>query len=227
LSAADTVSRAVIFDLDGVLVNTEPLKAEAHAQTVQSLGGSAPALFYAKVMGGAHDEVRRAFMERGGITAAPEAYSALYRENYERLLDERLAVMPGVEPLLKALRGAGCQLSVATSSQPWMVTRVFERTGLAPWFETVVTAADVERHKPAPDCYLLALKRLEAPASHAVVVEDSETGVRSALSAGLPVIAVRHPFNEGHDFQGAWVVDSLEDTAAVTRKIEELTAQHG
>jgi len=214
---------AVIFDLDGVLVITEALKAKAHEEAVESLGGSVERRFYGSVMGGSHESVRAAFMQEGGLDVEPENYSKRYSQIYERLLDTDLAVSPGVSDLLDELKQHGYGLAVATSSQQWMVDRIFAKTDISEFFDVVITANDVARHKPAPDPYLAALERLAAPADRAVVFEDSEVGIAAAAAAGIPVIGLRHEFNAEHDFRtAARTIESFQDAERITRLVDEI-----
>ena len=108
--------RGVIFDLDGVLVDSESLKAQAHAAAVASFGGRIDPGFYGSVMGGSHEYVRAVYFREAGIDPEPEAYSARYREEYGRLLDGGLRPFPGVLEMLAELRSHGLKLAVATSS---------------------------------------------------------------------------------------------------------------
>ena len=217
---------AVIFDLDGVLVMTEALKAQAHEETVQSFGGSVERSFYGEVMGGSHESVRGAFITEAALDIEPEEYSERYRRAYERLLDSDLGVSPGVSNLLKELQQRGYQLAVVTSSQQWMVDRIFAATDISQFFEVVVSASDVPRHKPAPDPYLAALERLGTAANSALVFEDSEVGVAAAAAAGIAVIGLRHEFNAGHDFLPVRrTIRSFDDTRVVVQFVDEMLAE--
>jgi HAD superfamily hydrolase (TIGR01509 family) len=214
--------RGVIFDLDGVLVDCESLKAEAHAANVASFGGRVDPLFYGTVMGGAHEYVRSVYFRKAAISPEPEAYSQRYREEYDRLLDGGLRPFPGVLEMLGQLRRRGLKLAVATSSKQWMVDRVFSLVELRPLFDVIITADDVIRHKPDPEAYLLALRKLGLDAQSAVVIEDSETGLTAAVRAGVRVIAYRHAFNAGHDLSSArGTFASFEQPDDVARRLEQ------
>ena len=203
-------SRAVIFDLDGVLVESESLKARAHSAAVGELGGRVPPSYYSHVMGASHEFVRAAFIREGNLTVAPERYSSLYHGIYERMLED-LEVTAGARELVVALGDRRYQLGVATSSQPWMVDRILRQTGLGGHFQAVVTAADVERHKPAPDAYHQALDRLGVMPANA------------AVSAGIPTLARRHEMNQRHDLTKAEVVlDSLRQTDQIVQWIDKI-----
>ena len=217
---------AVIFDLDGVLVITEALKAQAHEETVQFFGGRVERGFYGLVMGGSHESVRAAFIKEAALAIEPRDYSERYGQIYEHLLGSDLAVSPGVNELLKDLKQRGYALAVVTSSQQWMVDRIFAGTNISQFFDVVVSADDVARHKPAPDPYLAALERLGTPADSALVFEDSGVGVAAAAAAGIPVIGLRHEFNAEHDFRPVdRMIQSFQDTGQVVRLIDEMLAE--
>ena len=141
---------------------------------------------------------------------------------------EDLEVTAGARQLVKALGDRHYRLGIATSSQPWMVDRILRQTGLGGHFQVVVTAADVERHKPAPDAYQQALDRLEVIAANAAVIEDSETGLTAAVAAGIPTLARRHEMNQRHDLTKAEVVlDSLGRTDQILHWIDGIMSRSG
>ena len=215
------MKRAVLFDLDGVLLETEPLKARAHSEAVAHFGGDVPPIFYATVMGMSHAEVRRAFMQQGSITPPPDEYSRVFRERYQRLIDAEARTCPGVPDLIEALRRDGFAIALVTSSARWMLDGLLERLFAPGSFDTTVSADDVAQHKPAPDCYLKALSALNP--DRAVAVEDTTTGVAAATAAGIPVIAIRHALNAGHDLSAAAKeLTSLQDTGTVKRTVDEM-----
>jgi HAD superfamily hydrolase (TIGR01509 family) len=217
-----THDRAVLFDMDGVLVQTEALKARAHTAAVEHLGGGVPEGFYPTVMGRSHESVRGAFLAAAGLDGAdPARYTRFYRAYYRRLVQSEVYVTPGVVELIESL--SAFRLAVVSSSRAETVAQVLEQTGLARYFPVRVSADDTARHKPAPDPYLCALERLSLPATRGVAIEDSQSGVESAAAAGLPVLALCHAFNCGQDFSpAAAVLDDLSDTCSVVRLIQDL-----
>lgn len=245
---------AIVFDLDGVLADTETLKFRAHRAAVEERGGELGIDVYRSWMGGPHDEVVRAFLAASGLVAgdaAVESYEATFREAYRELLATDLAPTGGAEALLAACLEQGRRLALVTSSDPWMVEIVLPRLGGEAVFEAVVTAGDVERRKPAPDPYRKALEALDPGGSlppsapdgqravargpgragreaGAVAVEDTASGAASARAAGLPVIVVRHRFNRGHGFERAdAVVDSLTPAGDFLDLVDRLASPGG
>jgi HAD superfamily hydrolase (TIGR01509 family) len=204
--------RAVLFDLDGVLVDTEPLKGQAHVETVESFGGEAKVDWYKELMGESHDRVREGFLERSGLEVSGDEYDEEYRAAYARFLRSEGRLRDGARALMRGLRARHVSMALVTSSGRKTVERILDRFGLRATFDVVVSAGDVAREKPAPDPYRKALAGLSVPPSDAVVLEDSESGVRSAVAAGIRVLAIRHAFNGRHDLSGAVrTLDHLPD----------------
>lgn len=223
MNATGSAKKAVLFDMDGVLVLTDQLKAEAHSATVRKLGGDVPPGFYQLHMGNSHSRVRGAFIAEAGIECDLAEYTRLYHEIYSNLLDTCLQLAPGAAVLLERLVDCGFVLAVVSSSKAWMMERVLVRTRLSDYFQARVCAEDVHRPKPAPDAYLLAMERLATGRGSAVAVEDSGPGVEAALAAGIPVLAVRTAWNRGHNFsRAATEIDSLEDAPGILEVINRL-----
>ncbi len=213
----------MLFDLDGVLVSTEELKALAHTDTVASYGGILEPWQYRAEMGRAYDDVIDAFIRRTGIDADPAEYSQAFRSAYLGLLRARLQLTPGATALLAGLGKQGYRLAVVSSSLRWMMDEILSRTRLGRFFDAIVSAEDVSEEKPSPEPYRLALERLSLKPCNAVVVEDTQSGVTSGTRAGLIVIAVKHEYNIDHDLSRAtMVLDSLADTPRVLRAIRRL-----
>ena len=112
------MKKAVLFDMDGVLVETEHLKAAAHAAAVARFGGQAPQDLYARVMGQPHPAVRAAFIRAAEMSIDPAAYTSAYLEIYHHLLDTRLSLTPGVKALLTGLQAKGFALALAPAHAP-------------------------------------------------------------------------------------------------------------
>lgn len=213
----------MLFDLDGVLVSTEELKAVAHAETVASYGGKLEPWQYRAEMGRAYDDVIDAFISRTGIDADPADYSQAFRSAYLDLLRARLRLTPGAADLLKALSEQDFRLAVVSSSLRWMMDEILTQTRLHRFFRAVISAEDVREEKPSPEPYQLALKWLSLEPRSAVVFEDTQSGVTSGTRAGVKVIAVRHDYNIDHDLSGAAaVLDDLSDTAGTLAAIRQL-----
>ena len=217
---------AIVFDLDGVLVDTEPLKLRAHRAAVEARGGELGPELYRRQMGSAHEGVVRAFLEASGLEAGPEAvaaYEEIFRSTYRRLLSRELEPAAGAPDVLRTCREEDRPLALVTSSDRWMVEIVLPRLGAEDAFRAVVTAQDVEAEKPAPEPYLRARSALGRRGDAAVAVEDTRSGVASATAAGLPVVAVRHAFNRGRAFdEAAAVVESLSPASSFLELVDRV-----
>jgi HAD superfamily hydrolase (TIGR01509 family) len=212
---------AVLFDLDGVIVASEHLKAAAHAEAAGRFGKPVPREVYAHVMGQTHDAVRAAFLRAAGAEVDPAAYTTVYHTIYHHLVQTELSLTPGMGALLPALRDRGYRLALVTSSSKKSAAITLGRAGLTGFFEVEVFAEDVQRGKPDPQPYQIALERMANCSNEAVAFEDSQAGIASAAFAGLRVFALRHRYNIDQDFTVAFrVLDSLEDTTRIIELIE-------
>jgi beta-phosphoglucomutase len=197
---------AVMFDMDGVLADTELLKGMAHVRAMARLGYSVDLDQYAEVMGQSSNRVRLHFLSSvGAETVDPEYYARLFHQEYIALVNAQLKPMPGAIELVKTLAGS-FRTAVVSSADRQMINIILDRLHIIQLIEAIVSAEDVSQEKPSPEPYCLASKRLKIRNRESVVFEDTEAGVESATAAGSRVIAVRHEFNQGHDFSNADLV---------------------
>lgn len=184
---------AAIFDMDGVLIDSEPVWERVREAYVRERGGRWPTGTQEAMMGMSTREWARFLHRERGVPDAPEAIA---REVCARMVHEfaaDLPLLPGAEAAVRRMRGAFGSLAVASSSPRPVILRVLERSGLAGEFAAVTSSDEVARGKPAPDVYLLAAHRLGVPAHEALAIEDSANGLRSAAAAGCRVVAVPRP----------------------------------
>ena len=209
--------RAVLFDHDGTLVDSEPVHLQ-HWRTV--LADEAVELtesFYRAEFAGIPTEGNAELLAdrfRLGISPATlvERKLRVTRDYLER---EAFPLVPGAGQLIADFHLRGIRQGVVTGAGPDAIRATIRAYGLAPLFAVVVTAADVQRSKPAPDGYRLALERLGVGAAECIAFEDSANGVAAAVAAGIACCAIRTRFTEDHDFSGAVATfDSLADAAA-------------
>jgi HAD superfamily hydrolase (TIGR01509 family) len=180
---------AVVFDMDGVLVDTEHLWDEVREELTTEWGGRYTPEAQEAMMGMSSLEWSRYLHETVGLREAPERIN---QEVVRRMLaryDVELPVIPGAIEAVRRLDGAGYRLAVASSSNRELIDAVLRRLELAALFEVTVSSEEVERGKPAPDVYLEATRRLEVEPAECVAIEDSASGIRAARAAGMRVIA--------------------------------------
>ena len=179
---------AVVFDLDGVIIDSEELWDEVREGLAHERGGRWSARAQADMMGMSSTEWSRYLHEVVGVPDPPDEIN---REVVERMLarySERLPLVEGAVDAVK--RASHWPLGVASSSNRELIDRVLEVSGLAPYFEVTVSSEEVERGKPAPDVYLEAARRLGVQAARCAAIEDSASGIRSAHAAGMCVVAI-------------------------------------
>ncbi|MCX7300780.1 MAG: HAD family phosphatase [Rhodobacterales bacterium] len=181
---------AVIFDLDGTLIDTEVLCNETGVEACRNLGFPVTMGFF-EGLAGIHDVERaRLIGLETGHTIDLETFYA----EWDRLCTIRfrrgIPLKPGALDLIGQIASVGLPMAVATSSRRGPAHEKITLAGLAPWMKAVVTFDDVVAAKPAPDPYLLAAERLGAAPARCIAFEDSETGARSAFAAGLTVVQI-------------------------------------
>ena len=177
---------AVIFDLDGTLVDTERLIHAAGIEAFAALGVAVDPAFLHGLVG--KDDVTGAGLIRAAFPEMdPRAFDAAWVAGVDRLMADGLPLKSGVLELLALI---GHPRAIATSSNRRQADKKLSRSGLAPHFAHVIVLEDVAWPKPAPDPYLLAAARLGVPPGRCVAFEDSETGAASARAAGMTVVQV-------------------------------------
>jgi HAD superfamily hydrolase (TIGR01509 family) len=183
---------AVVFDLDGVILDTEELWDEVREQLARERGGRWSDRAQADMMGMSSLEWSRYMHDVVGLSEPPEEIN---REVVQRMLARYAERLPLIDGAVDAVRriGARWPLGLASSSNRELIDRALEVSGLAPLFHATVSSEEVARGKPAPDVYLEAARRLGVHASRCAAVEDSAKGIRSAHAAAMRVIAIPNP----------------------------------
>ena len=183
---------AVVFDLDGLLLDSEQVWDEVREQLTRERGGRWHEGATRDMMGMSSVEWSRYMHERLGL---PEPAAEINAEVVRRMLEryrERLPLLPGAVEAVRRL-AARWPLGLASSSNRELIELALEAAGIAELFRETVSSEEVERGKPAPDVYVEAAKRLGVAPERAVAVEDSHNGILSARAAGMRVIAVPNP----------------------------------
>jgi HAD superfamily hydrolase (TIGR01509 family) len=180
---------AVIFDLDGVLLETEQLWDEVREGLARERGGDWSERAQADMMGMSSPEWSRYMHDVVGLRESPDEIAEEVVRRMEDRYRERLPLIPGAREAVERL-AARWPLGLASSSNRPLIDLALELGGLAPFFAVTVSSEEVARGKPAPDVYLEAVRRLGLESKRAAAVEDSRNGIRSAHAAGLRVIAI-------------------------------------
>jgi HAD superfamily hydrolase (TIGR01509 family) len=179
---------AVIFDLDGVLVDSEQVWSTAREQVAREHGGAWREEATREMQGMSAPEWSRYMHSELGVVLAPTEISSEVVGRLEALYRERLPLLPGAREALASLAGRWT-LGLASSANRAIIELVLELAGFGELFEATVSAEEVAHGKPAPDVYLEAARRLGVDAARCAAIEDSTNGLVAAAAAGMVVIA--------------------------------------
>lgn len=183
--------QAVIFDLDGTLIASEALALQTGQQVFAAHGHSLPEALFRRLIGQDFTAAREVLRQSLPADLPFDLLDQEWREAMQhRVETEGLPLRPGALELIQHLASQALPLAIATSSQRISAERKLRLTGLAPYFQTVITREDVQNPKPAPEAYLMAASRLGYNAPSCLAFEDSDTGTQAARLAGMTVIQV-------------------------------------
>jgi HAD superfamily hydrolase (TIGR01509 family) len=208
---------AVVFDLDGVLIDSEQVWDEARRTLAAERGGRWHERASRDMMGMSSPEWSGYMHDVIGLADPPEEISAEVVRRLEGIYREGLPLLPGAVEAVERL-GERWPLAVASSSNRELIDLVLDLSGLERRFRATVSSEEVPRGKPAPDVYLEAALRLEVEPGRCAAVEDSENGIRSAKAAGMRVLVIPNPHFRPPD-------EALAAADVLLESLEELTPQ--
>jgi HAD superfamily hydrolase (TIGR01509 family) len=206
---------AVIFDLDGVLLQSEEVWDEVREEFVRARGGRYDAEAQRAMMGMSSPEWSRYIHDELGVPDSPEEISAEVVHRMEARYRERLPLIEGAREAVERM-AARWPLGLASSSNRPLIDAVLELAALEEYFRVAVSSEEVGRGKPAPDVYLETARRLGVAAERCAAIEDSHNGVRSAKAAGVLVVAIPNPSFPPDE-------DALAQADVVLNSLDELT----
>ena len=206
-----------MFDLDGVIVDSEPVWEQVRRQVVAERGGRWAPDAQQRILGMSTGEWARYLSQDLGVGLPPETVAATVIEGMRARYREGVPLMPGAAEAVRALAGRW-PLGLASSSPPALIDAVLDGAGLRECFTVALSTEQVQRGKPAPDIYLAVTARLGRRPGRCAAVEDSTNGLLSAAAAGLQVIAVPHPRYPPEPA-------ALQKAKVVLTSLEELTVQ--
>jgi beta-phosphoglucomutase family hydrolase len=187
---------ALIFDMDGVIVDSNPTHRRAWELFNRRYGLETTEAMHQRMYGKHNADIVRDYfgpdLDDAEVAARGAAKEALYRELAGAGIEQML--VPGVRAFLEEHRAR--PMGVGSNAEPANVEFVLERSGLRPFFRTVVDGHQVRRPKPDPEVFLLVAERLGAAPANCIVFEDSPTGVQAALAAGMKVVGIRTTFGD-------------------------------
>jgi pseudouridine 5'-phosphatase len=204
--------KAVVFDLDGLIVNTEDLYERVVDQMLADRGKTHDRELRRLMMGRPLIESFRVMVEYHALPDLLEDLETECREIFAEIMGTSLSTMPGFRELAAELEAAKIPVAIGTSASREYAKHVLTHLDLYERFRFILTVDDVDNGKPAPDIYLLAAKRLGLAPQQTMVLEDSDNGCRSGVAAGAFTVAVPNRHTAEHEFPGArFVADTLAD----------------
>lgn len=210
--------QAVIFDLDGTLIDSESLLEEVNIRLCAKYGGHYDSrVFRVKAMAHPDPEYTRILKDMCGLPGDVDAYVRERQEILVQVQDEKgLYPMPGAVTFMEDVRRRGMRMAVATSSRQPSVDRILVRLGWTSQFDAVICATDAMCGKPAPDIYLAAARAIDCDPASCLAIDDAPDGVRSAKAAGMRVIGLRD----------RRYTDDLPDADCMVDSFEEMLASY-
>ncbi len=206
------VIKAVVFDFDGLMFNTEEIFNRSGRELLRRRGREMTPELLSLMMGRRSDEAFPLMIAALGLTESPADLRAEERAIFQDLLWKHVAPMPGLFELLSHLDERSVPKGVATSSRRPYIESVLRKFELVERFDLLLTSEDVVEGKPHPEIYLKAAGRLGVEPGEMLVLEDSENGIRSAAAAGAVAVSIPHEHSRYHDFTAAtFIAERLDD----------------
>ena len=203
--------QAVIFDMDGVITDSEPYYVQAVNVVLADQGLAMTEEDHLAIIGSSIDYTWEWVVRRFGLKEGPEHWKPRYDQAVLHLLSQNATPAPGLYLLLEQLERRNIRIGLASSSQSNWVEAVLVRLGVLARFGALATSGMVANAKPAPDLYLLAAQKLQVEPGGCIAVEDTPRGLQAARSAGMTTIAVRTESTAQMDLSAAdRTIDSLE-----------------
>lgn len=198
--------RAVCFDLDGLMFNTEVIFNEVGHELLRRRDCLMTPELITAMMGRRAHEAIQIMIDTHSLPETPEALIDESQVLFFELAQNRLEPMPGLHELLGVIETQNLPKGVATSSARPYLEKILNRFEMLPRFSSILTAEDVTHGKPHPEIYLKSAARLGVEPHEMLVLEDSQAGTNAAAAAGAFVVSVPHEHSAGHDFQNASLI---------------------
>ncbi len=194
--------KAVLFDMDGVIVDTEPLHREAYYALFEEMEIPITDALYESFTGQATLAICKTLVAEYQLSVAPETLVAIKRKHFKRLFDtgDQLQLLDGVLELIQDYHRNGLTLILASSASMPNIDRIFQRFDLDRYFTAKFSGADLQASKPHPEIFLKAAAASGHPKEHCMVIEDSTNGIRAAKAAGIYCVAYRSPHSVNQDY---------------------------
>jgi len=186
---------AIIFDMDGTLVDTEPFNTEIEKSLFKLNKIEISEEEHQKYIGVASDAMWLEIAKRNKLQIpVSELIEQNHKESFRYLSEvEQIPIMPGLVELLEKLQAKKYPMAVASSSTPEIIDLILKKNNLKNYFQVIVSAQETGKSKPEPDVFLLTAEKLGIKPANCLVVEDSENGIKAAIAAGMTCVAYQSP----------------------------------
>jgi len=214
--------RAVIFDLDGILADSEPWWNEIDSKLLAEYGVIYRGEYHREVLGVSYRLAVEFYKKAFGLSASIEELMRRRGEIATEFFANRVGLFPSTKRTLERLRDMKVRLAIATSSVSASARPFLDRHGLTPFFDGIVTGDEIERGKPDPDIYLRAAKKLGIGADACLVIEDALSGITAGKAAGMRVAAIPdRRFVDARDYEkeADYVLGNLSEIPALVRRV--------
>ena len=198
--------KSVIFDMDGVIVDSEPLHIMAERDTLEPYGVEITDEELQSYMGRTPKILLENIIQKYHLSVSIEEIYYLHRKTLLNYYREEVIPIPGALDLIHCLYRSGIDLALASSSDVELIESVLDKFSLNSFFKVVVSGEHVACAKPCPDIFLEVLKQLKCQAQECVVIEDSRAGVQAAKAAMIPCVGFRSPNSKNQDLQEAQLI---------------------
>lgn len=186
--------KAIIFDFDGTLVDSEPNYAESDVATIQRFGGKFTLKEHHQYIGVGARKFISAMQRKYNLDASFEEIQIIQKQEYMKRALINTPVFPEMKRLVDILKAKGIPMAVASGTQKEILEMLLDKTELKDYFPIVLSSEEVEKGKPAPDVFLETARLLDEPPENCLVLEDSPAGAQAAQAAGMDVICIPGPF---------------------------------
>jgi HAD superfamily hydrolase (TIGR01509 family) len=215
---------AIIFDLDGLMIDSEPMAHQAWSRVLQDYGYRLDNQTFGRMIGLRLEDSSRMVKAAFDMDASPEELANLEQNYMNQIMSQGIPTMPGLMILLNEIEQRALPWAVATSSTRSYAVRVLEQLGLGKSLQALAAGNEVKNGKPAPDVYILAAERMTANPVRCLALEDSVPGIQSAKAAGMRAVAVPNGETSPMEFDDAdFVYKSLGEVATDLDRLLELS----
>ena len=200
--------KAVIFDMDGVIIDSEPLHHKAYHAMFDEIGISVSDELYESLTGKSTINVCKQLIDRFGLTRSPDEMATIKRRHFDMIFesDKTFDLIEGVRDLIESYHENGLTLVLASSATMRTIDRVFKRFDLNEYFKAKLSGADLKASKPHPEIFIKATAATGFTTEECVVIEDATNGIEAAKSAGIYCIGFDSEHSKNQDYSKADVV---------------------